>query len=187
MQDETPLNSAAVAVLVANHREFLDFLERRLGNRALAEDILQEAFARGIDKLAELKKDESAVAWFYRVLRNSVVDHYRRHASASRRLEAFAMELETQTEPSKEVEGVVCKCVSQLANTLKPEYAEAIKRIEVDGLPVKEFAAEMGISNSNAAVRVFRARDALRKQVVKACGTCAVHGCMDCTCGGSAP
>ena len=43
-------------------------------------------------------------------------------------------------------------------------------------------ATEAGISSSNAGVRVFRARQALRKQVARACGTCAEHGCLDCHC-----
>lgn len=46
---------------------------------------------------------------------------------------------------------------------------------EVRGEPVKDFAQSAGISTSNAGVRVFRAREALRKQVLKACGTCATH------------
>jgi hypothetical protein len=32
---------------------------------------------------------------------------------------------------------------------------------------------------------VFRAREALRKQVAVSCGTCAEHGCLNCTCGES--
>jgi hypothetical protein len=48
---------------------------------------------------------------------------------------------------------------------------------------VKDYAAEAGISSSNAGVRVFRAREALRRQVVLSCGTCATHGCFDCSCG----
>ena len=31
-------------------------------------------------------------------------------------------------------------------------------------------------------VRVFRAREALRRQVAASCGTCAEHGCIACTC-----
>jgi len=171
-----------VAALVANHREFLAFLERRVGSRALAEDILQEAFARGLDRLDSIRDGDSAVAWFYRVLRNAVIDHHRRHASASRGLDAFAAELETQSEPDTDVRGAVCRCVTRLAGTLKPEYAQALQRIEVDGVAVKDYAGEAGISPSNAAVRVFRAREALRKQVARSCGTCADHGCLDCTC-----
>jgi DNA-directed RNA polymerase specialized sigma24 family protein len=66
---------------------------------------------------------------------------------------------------------------------LKPEYADALRRIDVEGVPVKIYADEAGISANNAGVRVFRARDALRKQVARTCGTCAEHGCLDCTCG----
>src|SRR5690606_39544723 len=64
------VSSAAVRVLVDNHRQFLGFLERRVGSRAVAEDLLQEAFVRGLDKLDHLRSEESAIAWFYRVLRN---------------------------------------------------------------------------------------------------------------------
>ena len=180
--DRTPL-PAVVERLVANHREFLSFLERRVGSRAVAEDILQEAFVRGLDKGEALRSDESAVAWFYRVLRNAIVDYYRRNASAGRGLEAFAAEIEQHAEPDLDVRNVVCRCVGQLADALKPEYAHALKRIEVDGVSVKDYAAEVGITSGNAAVRVLRAREALRKQVARSCGTCASHGCLDCTCG----
>jgi len=43
-------------------------------------------------------------------------------------------------------------------------------------------AAASGISENNAAVRVHRARQALRKQVQLTCGACATHGCVDCRC-----
>ena len=177
-----PVEGDVARVLVENHQVFLEFLERRLGDRALAEDILQEAFARGLDRLDTLRQDESAVAWFYRILRNAVVDHRRRRSSAERALASFAAEVEGHAEPAQEVRGAICQCVTRLAKTLKPEYRDALERIEVAGVAVKDFAEEQGISPSNAAVRVFRAREALRKQVAVSCGTCAEHGCVDCTC-----
>jgi RNA polymerase sigma-70 factor (ECF subfamily) len=180
-QPELPRSPAVVAALVENHREFLAFLQRRVHDRATAEDILQEAFARGLDRLETLQNDESVRAWFYRTLRNAVVDHYRRRQASDNRLSQLAAELEAET-PPEEIERTVCQCVKQLATTLKPEYAEALERIEVDGISVKEFAEKTGISPSNAAVRVFRAREALRKQVEASCRTCAEHGCVDCTC-----
>jgi RNA polymerase sigma factor (sigma-70 family) len=169
-----------VAVFVANHRDFLSFLERRVGNRAVAEDILQEAFVKGIGRV-RADDDDSAVAWFYRTLRNAAVDYHRRHSTASKALESFAAESDDSFEP--ELRSAVCQCVGRLAETLKPEYADAIKRIDVEGISVKDYAAEAGISASNAGVRVFRAREALRGQVTRSCGTCAQHGCLDCSCG----
>jgi RNA polymerase sigma factor (sigma-70 family) len=171
-----------VAQLVENHREFLRFLESKLGgDRALAEDILQEAFVKGLAKAREIREGDSASAWFYRVLRNAVIDHARRRAAGSRRIDAFAAELERELQQPETIQQV-CQCVKRLAETLKPEYAEAVRRIEVEGMSVKDFAASIGISSGNAAVRVFRAREALREQVVRSCGTCAEHGCLDCSC-----
>jgi RNA polymerase sigma factor (sigma-70 family) len=183
---EAPLSAEVVSTLVGNHRDFLAFLQKRLGDRALAEDILQEAFVRGLHKLGTLESDESATAWFYRILRNAVLDHHRRRSSVDKKLEAFAAELEQHVQPEGEVRGAVCRCVGELAGTLKPEYAEALRRVEVDGVAVKAYANEAGITSNNAAVRVFRAREALRKQVTRSCGTCADHGCLDCTCDKSA-
>jgi len=175
-----PLTQPVIDQLVANHREFLAFVERRIGNRALAEEILQDAFVRSLDRGDEIR--DSVVGWFYRVLRNAVIDRQRRQAVADRRLDQFAAELESSSDGGEELAGVVCRCVGQLADTLKPEYAEALRRIEVEGVAVKDYADAAGISASNAGVRIFRARDALRKQVARSCGTCADHGCVDCTC-----
>ena len=171
--------------LVGSHRQFLAFLERRLGDRALAEDILQDAFVKSIEKTESIRDDESAVAWFYRVLRNAIIDHHRRGSVRSRSLELLAGEMKDAVEPPPEIRGAICACIGELAANLKPEYLEAIRRVEVDGIPVQEFASEAGITANNASVRVYRAREALRKQVKASCRTCAEHGCLDCTCGKS--
>jgi RNA polymerase sigma-70 factor (ECF subfamily) len=176
------MESAVVEKLVGSHREFLRFLERKVGSRAIAEDILQEAFVKGVEQAAALREGEAASAWFYRVLRNAVIDHYRRRGAADRALAQFASELENEVDPGPEVKDNVCACVRTLSSTLKPEYAEALERIDVDGVSVQGYAAEIGIQPNNAAVRVHRARAALLERVKASCGTCAEHGCLDCTC-----
>ncbi|HEX2059535.1 MAG TPA: sigma-70 family RNA polymerase sigma factor [Thermoanaerobaculia bacterium] len=180
------MNSELTLQLVDNHRQFLAFLERRVGDRALAEDILQDAFVKSLEKGEDVRDEASSVAWFYRTLRNAVIDHYRRTGARHRALESFARELGDAVEPPPEMYDAICGCVSRLATTLKPEYAAAIQRIDVEGAPVQDFAAEAGITPNNAAVRVFRAREALRKQVRTSCGTCAEHGCLECSCGATA-
>ena len=158
-------------------------MERRVGDRALAEDILQDAFAKVVARPDQAPTDEGLVPWFYGALRNAAIDQFRRRGAAGRVHEAFARELETREAPSDALKVEICACVSRLAATLKPEYAEALAAIDIGGMPVKAYAAEKGISASNAAVRVFRARDALKKRVSESCRTCAEHGCVDCTCG----
>ncbi|MGE0396487.1 MAG: sigma-70 family RNA polymerase sigma factor [Kofleriaceae bacterium] len=176
-----PVTAEVAAILVQNHRAFLAFVQRRVGNRDVAEEILQNAFAKSVDKLDTIR--ETAVGWFYSVLRNAIVDHSRRKAVANKSLEMFASDAEANGNRDDELHGVICKCVGDLASTLKPEYAEALRQIEIEGVSVRDYAERVGISSNNAGVRVFRAREALRKQVVRSCGTCAEHGCLDCTCG----
>ena len=173
---------AMIEVLLENHRAFLRYLERRVGDRALAEDILQDSFAKVVARPDQAPSDESIVPWFYRTLRNAAVDQLRRRGAASRGADAFARELETHAAPAPELEAEICACVTRLAGTLKPEYAAALQAIDVRGTPVKDFAVEPGLSASNAGVRVFRAREALKRRVMESCGTCAEHGCVDCTC-----
>jgi RNA polymerase sigma factor (sigma-70 family) len=177
-QETTP----ALAILLENHRAFLSYLERRVGDRAVAEDLLQEAFAKVMDRPEQAPSDEGIVPWFYRTLRNAAIDQFRRRGASDRAMEAFARELDTQAAPEPELEAEICACVSRLATTLKPEYAEALQAIDIQGTPVKAFAEARGLSASNAGVRVFRAREALKKRVTESCGTCAEHGCLNCTC-----
>ena len=93
-------------ILLENHRAFLRFLERKVGDRALAEDILQDAFVKVVARPEQAPPDEALVPWFYRNLRNAAVDRYRRGAAAARALEGCARELEGSTAPAPDLEDV---------------------------------------------------------------------------------
>lgn len=173
---------APLGLLMEHHRAFLGYLERRVGDRGVAEDILQDAFTRVVDRPDRAPADEGVVPWFYRTLRNAAIDRFRRQGAATRALEKFGRELAARATPDPDLEAEICACVSRLAATLKPEYAEALEAIDVRGTPVKAFAAERGLTAANAGVRVFRAREALKRRVTESCGTCAEHGCLNCTC-----
>ena len=120
--------------------------------------------------------------WFYRTLRNAAIDRFRRQGAANRALEAFSRDLETVGTVPEETRTEVCQCINRLASTLKPDYAEALRSIEIDGIAVKDYAERKGLTAGNAAVRVFRAREALKRRVAESCGACAEHGCLNCTC-----
>jgi RNA polymerase sigma factor (sigma-70 family) len=180
------MTEAAMNTILAQRKQFLGFLERRVGDHGLAEDILQAAYMRALRHTAELDanagEDESVVAWFYRVLRNAVIDQYRRRSTENKALEAWGRELETAVYPSHEVQEEICGCLAGVVKDLKPEYAEVIQAVDLGEQPLNEFAKQRGLSGSNAGVRAHRARTALRKQLIKTCGSCAEHGCLDCSC-----
>jgi RNA polymerase sigma factor (sigma-70 family) len=180
---DAALATEKVSVLVAHHARFLAFLKPRVGSTEVAEEILQAAFVKGLEKQTTLRDGESATAWFFRLLRNAVIDHYRRNGAARRGHERFVAE---NPEPTAELDAAidaeVCACVDALIPTLKPEYADLLRRVELGGASVVDAAAELGVTPNNAAVRLHRARGALKKRLEQTCGTCTEHGCLECTC-----
>ena len=185
---EAGFSPAVVRTLIANQRRFLGFLERRVGRRDLAEELLQEAFTRGVARGRTLRDDESVVAWFYRLLRNVMIDHLRRQSAEARGRAAFAREesLGAGAEPDQELVDTICACVTSLVDTLRPDYAAAIQRVDLGGDSLQSFAMAANITRGNAAVRLYRARQALRLRVEQSCGTCATHGCYQCECAAEA-
>lgn len=168
------------AALAEKHGRFLDFLRARVGDAATAEDILQAAYLKAIERGAQLREAESSVAWFYRILRNAVVDHYRQHAARSRAMEQWAVEWREDYEP--ELHAETCACIREAVHMLKPEYRTAIERVDLGGESVESFARAHSTTANNASVRLHRARKAVAKQLIAICGTCATHRCIECTC-----
>lgn len=183
-EPEAPLPPRAVAVLVANHARFLAFLRPRVATAEAAEEILQAAFVKGIEKADGLREGESAVAWFYRLLRNALVDHYRRNDAQRRGRERYEAENPEAftTELHTALHDTLCRCLGDLIPTLKPEYEQVLRRVDLEGGSIADIAAELGVTPNNAAVRLHRAREALRGRLERTCGTCTQHGCLNCTC-----
>jgi RNA polymerase sigma factor (sigma-70 family) len=178
----TPTGKLSTEIL-SNREQFLRFLERRLGRRDAAEEILQAAYVKAMEKAATVEHEESTVAWFYRLLRNALIDHRRHQAIEERAIERHGQEVRLDAEQEDEpLKATVCGCVGTLVMTLKPEYADLVRRVDLEGASVQEAALSAGITPNNASVRLHRARAALRKQLELTCGACTKHGCLDCTC-----
>jgi RNA polymerase sigma-70 factor (ECF subfamily) len=167
-------------LLLELREDFLRFVERRVRSREEAEEILQIAYLRSVEKADMLRGDENVIGWFRRVLANAVVDAERRRRVAQRTLETFAHELVPGATPLAEED--VCRCVTRLLATLKPEYRAALRAVDVEGASVRSFADAAGITTNNAVVRLHRARRMLARRVRAVCGSCARHGCRPCTC-----
>jgi RNA polymerase sigma-70 factor (ECF subfamily) len=168
--------------LLAQRKQFLAFVQRRVADTGLAEDILQTAYLRAFEHRDDFHPGESAVAWFYRLLRNAVIDNYRRSTASSKALEAWTRELEISAQPTRDQQNEVCACLHGILEGLKPEYSEILRSVDLEEQRVQDFAERHQISASNASVRVHRARAALRRQILQTCATCAEHACLNCTC-----
>lgn len=182
-EPRTKTPEQVVAVLLENRQRFLGFLRSRVDSIEDAEEILQAAFVRSLQKADQIRDTESAIAWFFRLLRNAVVDHHRRKAAARRGFETLIEQPPAETgmdDPA--LQNVICTCVHALFDLLKPEYTEMIRRVDLAEEDITSVAAALDITPGNARVRLHRARMALRDELERMCRTCATHGCLDCNC-----
>lgn len=180
---DAPRPQDTVATLVANHRRFLSFLERRTSSRDEAEDILQDAFVRGVERAGSIRDEENVVAWFYRVLRNALIDRHRRRDADARAHEELSRQTTGAADATDtELERTACACVGELLPLLPPDYADLLRRVDLGGEAIGSLAAAEGLTAGNARVRLHRARAALRREVERTCRSCATHGCLDCSC-----
>jgi RNA polymerase sigma-70 factor (ECF subfamily) len=166
--------------LARSQERFLRYLRTKLGTDAAAEDVLHSAYVKAVESAETLQSADSLVPWFRRILANEVADHFRRAARESRAV--TAAEREREAEPTAEPERNICRCVSAVLTTIKPEYAAAVAAVDVEGTSVEQLAQSSGITSNNASVRLHRARASLRKRLVAVCGSCAGAGCFDCSC-----
>ncbi len=185
------MSDATLQTLLDRRASFLGFVQRRVADAALAEDILQTAFVRALEleRSRSLRKNDSAVAWFYSVLRNAVVDHYRRRASESKALDRWGFDLVITGEAALESSALdastrmfICGCIAHVLPTLKPAYAEVLREVDLDEMSLVDFARRHNLTPGNAGVRAHRARAALRRELARVCGACSLHACLDCTC-----
>lgn len=183
-----PLDKSIVGVYLSNKSAFKGFLRRHLPSDAAAEDILQQGLLKAARSEAGLANKESAVAWFYRILRNLLTDYYRAHAAETRKHESFLHEKVAAGEdsvpaPDEAFQKEICACLNGLLPALKPEYGDLIRRIDLGGEEPLSVAQASGITYNNLMVRLHRARQALRTSLERTCGICTKHGCLDCSCG----
>lgn len=179
------LDSTVEAALIENHAIFLQFLARRLKDKSAAEDVLQSFYVRAVSKGAELKERDKVVAWLYRILRSVLSDHYRREAAMRRRDSRYALEQIVHGNYREEAEqqANICNCFYGLLPTLRPEYSEVLRRLDLSNEPREKVASELSTTSTNLRVRLHRARNALRKALVACCGSCCEQDYRDCFCG----
>ena len=176
------LPERVVRRVLGRKERLLVFLEERLGSRVDAEDLLQTAMVRLVEKGRSLRAEDRVLRWFYRVLRNLVVDWHRRRAARARMM-ARVGRLEAGGRGRDEaLYDEVCACVGDVLGTLRREYADVLRRAEIEEQPLADIARELRITRNNASVRLHRARRALLEGLRATCGACFDHGCLDCYC-----
>ena len=90
---------APATELVPHIQAFRGFVQRRLNDPAVADDIVQDSLLRAMQAAPELRDADALLPWFYRILHNAVTDHYRRGDVAGRALQSVATDPQASLKP----------------------------------------------------------------------------------------
>ncbi|OIN91757.1 MAG: RNA polymerase subunit sigma-70 [Comamonadaceae bacterium CG1_02_60_18] len=148
----------------AHAPELRNWLRHRTHDDALADDLLQDLFLRGLRQGQRFCDLHNARAWLFEVARNLLADHFRvAHASLP-----LPDDLQAQTEDVATVDELT-GCLPRVLSELNADDRDAITLCDLQGVPQAEYARLRGLSLSAAKSRVQRARVRLRQQMSQAC------------------
>ena len=167
------------------------FINSRVNNNELSEDILHDVFLKAHTKIQSLKDMSKLNGWLYQIARNAITDYYRTKKPLSN-IEDFDIEDKKHELP------VIKKLEPTLRSFLKylpPIYREAIVLTDFKGMTQKALAEKLNLSVSAAKSRVQRARAMLKDLFMQCChfefdkfGSLIDYGpgknCKSCACGG---
>lgn len=175
-------DAAAERALLDGRSAFLGFLVKRLGNRADAEDVLQDFCMRVLARKDQLRDVERMDGWLYAVLRSTLNDHYRKSTRRNRLAAAAAREPEEWVADASAQMARLCTCHGGLISELRPADAELIRRIDFGEEDRESVASDLGLNRNALGVRLHRARTALRHALLLHCGACCRDARDDCSC-----
>lgn len=150
-----------------------------LGNRADAEDVVQDVFLRAYQSRGGFRGAASATTWLYRIAMNAVSDHMRRNGRAARLcntltaadLELLGAAMKTTETP----ESIYCRkelgeTIRKALGALPPKLRMVFVLKEMDGYTYREIGRMLGISIGTVESRLFRAREMLRRDIITTTG-----------------
>jgi RNA polymerase sigma-70 factor (ECF subfamily) len=135
------------------------------GSREEAEDLVQETFARVLQKPRMLRSDDD-LGYLLRVLRNTFISMRR---ASSRRPQATAppealefVEDQAAVQPQSRVElGEVYGAISELP----PDFRDAVVAIDVVGLSYRQAARALRVREATITTRLHRGRQRIAKSL----------------------
>jgi RNA polymerase sigma-70 factor (ECF subfamily) len=138
------------------------FFQRRLGNSADAEDLVQETLIAIHTKRATYDPALPFTAWLHAIARYKLIDHFRR--SGKRR--TLPLEEADAVFAEEDVEAVTAKRdVEQLLAKLPRAKSDLLRQVKIEGLSTAEAAERTGLSESGVKVGVHRALKALSAMI----------------------
>ena len=167
----------AYAKIVERFRgKIFGLILRMVKRKDVAEDLVQETFIKAFNSLASFNSEYAFSTWLYKIAVNNCIDHFRK-----RRLQTFPLDKpidskdgkiqrefpdSQEAHPDRKLIFKERKLMIQHAiDSLPPKYRHAIILRHTQDKSYEEIANELDIPLGTVKVRIFRAREMLKKSL----------------------
>ncbi len=167
----------AYAEIVNQYQEKIyNFVFRMVKDRPLAEDITQETFIKAFRALSSFNSEYAFSTWLFKIAANNCIDHFRK-----KKLKTFSLDTPISVKegdiqrdyPDTTNVGPEDGMISQekrfqikdAIDSLPRKYRDAILLRHTQDKSYEEIAEELDIPLGTVKVRIFRAREMLKKKL----------------------
>jgi RNA polymerase sigma-70 factor (ECF subfamily) len=167
--------SAFDLLVVKYQQRVVNLISRFVSDKSECYDVAQETFIKAYKALGNFRGDSQFYTWLYRIAANTAKNHL---ASRARKSPAYSVEVEDAEHFSGEsalkdyatpesllLTEEIKRTVYQAIESLPEDLKSAITLREIEGLSYEEIADVMECPIGTVRSRIFRARDAIDKEL----------------------
>ncbi|MFW0789959.1 RNA polymerase sigma factor SigM [Gordonia sp. CPCC 205333] len=151
--------TGAFATLIERHqRRLLAIAYRTTNNPEDAHDALQDALLNAHCMAKHYRAEAKVISWLHRIVVNACLDRIRRNKS-HRTIPIPEFDVLPLADPHDHTTDVdLAVSVGHALNLLPPDQRAAVVAVDVEGLPVNEAAARLGVPTGTIKSRCSRGR-----------------------------
>lgn len=180
--DTSLTDDLIISRILLGKREYYEILVRRYNNLFYKtakgilseeddiEDVMQEAYIRGFEKLHQFRKEARFSTWLGRIVINCALQHlnnlkkkYHVSIEALENEEIESLQEESHEESNQQVGENLKKALESAISHLPVKYRVVFMLREVEQLSVLDTAAMLEISEENVKIRLHRAKKMLKE------------------------
>jgi RNA polymerase sigma factor (sigma-70 family) len=131
-------------------------------SQEVAKDLAQETMARAYHAWSEVRSADSTAGWLRVVMKNLVVDHYRREASRGRAVSRLSNH--RSPDPDAELGNVdAATAMLRMLEVLPERQRISVALRYVDDLSIGEIADTLGVAAGTVGAALWKARRTLER------------------------
>jgi RNA polymerase sigma-70 factor (ECF subfamily) len=146
------------------------YLERLVGNRATADDLLQDTLLKIARALPGFEGRSSVKTWAFTIATRVATDHFRRPQNRAQMVDIDeTTHVDGADADQKLVIDEMSSCVREVIDSLPEDYRTALVLHDLEGQTAAQVAEIAGCSIANAKIRIHRARRRLKQALNEEC------------------